>query len=633
MAESLGGNDASSDEYQSLLQSSRISRSLSLACDFYYDPFCEVCFETRDRNVKHEGFCTECVQFLCEDCLMVHRKLQGTRGHEIQLGDEMPKSMADKPPRFSFCDTHLRSRKDKFCPTHKALLCSQCVSSHHNDCRVASVEDACRPIPSSEIDALYDKVRDFKTNLTSVIAELDLNITELGKINADILKEVEDKKVKVMAKLDKLFQEMKTEAESTFQTRISDLGRDSRKLASMIERLDGSLTDIHKLKGNAVEAKVFLQIQDILKDVEQCKSDAETLQLSPLLAKMAFIPDKWLEEFLSSTFKIGTMKFVTSEAEVAITVPEMSFPMSIDKSLTVPQRSGVETLRGASGHQVTELWTPLSMMKAKKVTSYNAKLDDDPVHCTITGMVIMNDGKRLLVDFNNWKIKLFSPDMKPLCSLSLTRYAKPYALAVTGDREAIVSCYNDAIFLIVDISEREMSVKETIKLPFTVRGVTPYRDKLIVTSLSTSPSSVKLIDRSGRVYWSTDIDKNGRPLFTRPWYVSCSDGGAAIVSDNNNILTVMNAETGDIITRCHVKWKGLTGVTADTAGNIYVCYHNTGEVAVLAKDLSREKILLSRKGGLANFPQAIVYHAKDHQLLVSNASEDSSNCIDCFALQ
>ena len=632
MAESLGGNDASSDEYQSLLQSSRISRSLSLACDFYYDPFCEVCFEARNINVKHEGFCTECVQFLCEDCLIVHRKIQGTRGHEIQLGDEMPKSMADKPPRFSFCDTHLRSRKDKFCLTHKILLCSHCLSLHHNGCPVESVEDACRPIPSSQIDALYDKVRDFKTNLTSVIAELDLNITELGKLNADILKEVEDKKDKAMAKLDKLFQEMKTEAESTFQACISDIGRGSKKVANMIKSLDGALTDIHKLKGNAVEAKVFLQIQDILKDVEQCKSDAETLQLSPLVAKMTFIPDKWLEEFLSSTFKIGTMKIDTSEAGIAISVPEISFPMSIYQSLTVPQGSGAETSRGASG-RVTEMWTPLSLMKARKLTRYNTKLDDDALDCTITGMAIMNDGKRLLVDFNNWKIKLFSPDMKPLCSLSLSLYAKPYALAVTGDREAVVNCYNDAILLIVNISEREMSVKETIKLPFTVRGVTPYLDKLIVTSLSTSPSSVKLIDRSGRVYWSSDIDENGRPLFTRPWYVSCSDGGAAIVSDNNNILTVMNAETGDIITGCHIKWKGLTGATTDTAGNIYVCYHSTGQVAVLAKDLSREKILLSRKGGLANFPQAIVYHAEDHQLLVSNASEDSRNCIDCFALQ
>ena len=63
----------------------------------------------------------------------------------------------------------------------------------------------------------------------------------------------------------------------------------------------------------------------------------------------------------------------------------------------------------------------------------------------------------------------------------------------------------------------------------------------------------------------------------------------------------------------------------DTAGNIYVCYYETDEVAVLTKDLSQESVLLPKRNGLSREPRAIVYDVVDHQLFVSNVSDDSRN--------
>ena len=51
---------------------------------------------------------------------------------------------------------------------------------------------------------------------------------------------------------------------------------------------------------------------------------------------------------------------------------------------------------------------------------------------------------------------------------------------------------------------------------------------------------------------------------------------------------------------------------------------------MLTKDLSREKVLLSKRDGLSSSPQAIVYNALDHQFLVSNISPSSKNKVDCI---
>ena len=633
MAESLGGKHAASDEYRRSLQGSRMSDSLNMACDYYYDPFCEICAKARKRNVKHEGFCIDCVQFLCKDCLKVHRNLQAARGHVIQRGDDMPKSMADKPPKFDYCDIHQRIRKDQFCGTHKVLLCSQCVPLQHKGCPVDSVDNACKGVPSSGIDALYDKVSDFKTNLSSVAAQIDLNFTELGKQRVDLLKDAQDMKDKGIAKIEKLFQEMTSEIKSTYKARTFVLGQCKNKLSDVIENLEETLDEINKMKGTTVDTKQFLAIQDILKDVEQCKSDAEKQRPSSMNVKMLLIPDKRMKEFLNTSFKMGSISLDTSQPLVAISVPEISLPMSPARSLRVAQGHSGRAPTGASG-QVASKTTPLSQIKIKIHDSYRVKLDDDKNDCHVYSIAITNDGRRLLADYGNSKIKMFSRDMKSLCSLSLT--TRPWDIAVTGDREAVVNC-DGAKVLILDIYDRKMSIKGTVELPFTVRGLAPYQDKLLVTTVwPTSSASVKLIDQTGTVYWSTHTDQQGRRLFSWPWYVTCYDDGvsaAVIVSDNgNNTLTVLNADTGDVITRRQVEGKRPRRVTTDIAGNIYVCYYRTDEVAVLTYDLSQENVLLSKRDGLSRGPQAIVYNAVDHQLLVSHDSDDSRNTVDCFKL-
>ena len=94
---------------------------------------------------------------------------------------------------------------------------------------------------------------------------------------------------------------------------------------------------------------------------------------------------------------------------------------------------------------------------------------------------------------------------------------------------------------------------------------------------------------------------------------------------------MLNANTADVVNRSETTERNsrrLTGVTTDTDRNIYACYRHTFEVVVLAKDLSRRG-LISPRNGLGRYPQAIVYNAADHQLLVSYYCYSDSNQVDC----
>ena len=302
-------------------------------------------------------------------------------------------------------------------------------------------------------------------------------------------------------------------------------------------------------------------------------------------------------------------------------------------STQLPHTSPAENFPAAAGKsQSARQSVALTQLKGRKLKRYNVKLSDDRKECWITGIAITNDGRRLLVDRKNKKVKLFSRDMQLLSSLPLSDY--PRGIAVISDKEAVVTTANESLVLL-GISGSKMSINDTTRVPYDVEGISKYGEKLVVTSYSPEPASVKLIDKTGRVYWSMSTDDQGQSLFNNPWFVTSDiERNTVTVTDfGNDTLTVVNGDTGDVIKRRSVKYKGLQGVTNGPSGNIYVCYYDTREVAALTGDLAKERILLSQQDGLGDRPLVIAYDKTSGQLITSyDCLSSIENYVDVWEL-
>lgn len=80
----------------------------------------------------------------------------------------------------------------------------------------------------------------------------------------------------------------------------------------------------------------------------------------------------------------------------------------------------------------------------------------------ITGLAITLVGRRLLADYNNKKIKMFSQDMNIITSLSMQDI--PWGIAVTVDKEAVVSVYGETKLFSLDVSDKRMSVRRAYEV-------------------------------------------------------------------------------------------------------------------------------------------------------------------------
>ena len=385
-----------------------------------------------------------------------------------------------------------------------------------------------------------------------------------------------------------------------------------------------------------------MKIQDIVTDTRQITNELRGINKSLRLLSLSFKPDKAIQDFLLPSVTFGSVSKSEAKYDKDIVVKDVVFPCSQYKSskavmvppqqTTPPGMSGQQKQTGNS--QAMGLVVPLSRIKATKQYTHNVKLKDGEGNCYVTGLAITKDRKRILVDINNSKVKMFSHDMKYLSSVSVAD--RPWDIAVITDKEAIVTTANNSL-VTLDISGSQLSIKTTTQLSYSVYGISKYNDKLVVTSPYSYPASVKLIDQTGRVYWSVSYDQQRQPLFSEPCYVSSPGderSSTVIVTDrSNDTLTLLNGDTGEVITGRQLKErKGPAGVTTDTTGNVYVCYCITGEIAVLSGDLSEEEILMSTQDGLSDPPQAIVYDDEAHQLIISYLGFRFCDQVDVFQL-
>ena len=288
------------------------------------------------------------------------------------------------------------------------------------------------------------------------------------------------------------------------------------------------------------------------------------------------------------------------------------------------------------GSHLLRTFSNLATIKSESHQIFNVKISSDKNEAAICDIAVTGEGRRIFCDFDNKKLKIFSPDMHLQSSLTLP--SSPYSVAVLDEKEAVLSTGKDLHF--VDISTNSAFIKRSLKFPYKVFGVTPCEGKLAICCFG-NPRSVRLIDREGNIYWEVSRDVTGKlhRFFRSPGfitnYISDTEGNETVlaVSDaGDSSLTLLDGSTGSVLAVQKLRGTCSEGVTTDLFGNLYICCGETDEVAVWSGDLSNNKILLTSNEGVSNQPWAIAFDQKYNILVISNKETTGGSCnyIDCY---
>ncbi|XP_015686629.1 transcription intermediary factor 1-alpha-like, partial [Protobothrops mucrosquamatus] len=101
-----------------------------------------VCTSCED-NAEANGFCVECVEWLCKTCIRAHQRVKFTKDHTVRQKEEVsPEAVGVTSQRPVFCPYHKKEQLKLYCETCDKLTCRDCQLLEHKEHRYQFIEEA-----------------------------------------------------------------------------------------------------------------------------------------------------------------------------------------------------------------------------------------------------------------------------------------------------------------------------------------------------------------------------------------------------------------------------------------------------------------------------------------------------------
>lgn len=123
-------------------------------------PVCTSC----DEEQQATSFCSDCQEWLCDPCVVAHKRVKLTKDHSVSSRDTsevLDNSAVSAKPKHMFCQVHKKEQLKLFCLTCEMLTCRDCQLTDHKDHKYQYVEETIE----AQKSVLLDGVQVLKTKL------------------------------------------------------------------------------------------------------------------------------------------------------------------------------------------------------------------------------------------------------------------------------------------------------------------------------------------------------------------------------------------------------------------------------------------------------------------------------------
>ena len=282
-------------------------------------------------------------------------------------------------------------------------------------------------------------------------------------------------------------------------------------------------------------------------------------------------------------------------------------------------------------------------IKITRKVPLGIRVFDDECDCQVRGLCSTPDGRIIVADCNNKKIKLFDQN-----GLYLAAHIFPLLhsfqihICVVDNAEVIAHVLEEtgARLYIFDIKDNLFLVKENNQMWHGgfLLSISSCLDKIVKTGTTFGGNAVTLTDRRGEDYWSKSKSTDGQHLFGLPQFSACyleNNKPVIVITDSiKNTIFKLDGETGEILKSIsHDAPPFDVAVDADR-GILYVCKCHIRQVCVYTTDLAidNQRTLLTHVDGLCDMPRYTTFNSFNRTLLISSESLAGGNYLDCYQI-
>lgn len=422
------------------------------------------------------------------------------------------------------------------------------------------------------------------------------------------------------------------ELDTMEKTAVSIIEDDRKFLEDVKKESEEILHQLYTFKGDN-ECELFFHVKTCKQLIEKSMKRVNDIS-SAAQKSFVFNIDKCIENNLRSVVTLGSFEdeqITTPQyATASLTEEPNSVEAALLQSVSALQDTNVNTSKKSS--------TPFSFNDSLSFVKYKSWLsgdfdvseESDTKVCNVTDMCSLNDGKILITDLNNMKLKRLDQFYKLVDSLQLT--GEPACVCAVGPDKVAVSLWENKKVQFVSV-DRQLSLAGTFRTRNYCRGMVYIDNKIYVCSGDkhlSSFGSIEVYNNAGQLQYS--LPRAARALPAVPKRVKVTDDGkhllvTSIRTDNISMLDL----TGNVVNNLSNKdVKTPTGICTDGRGHMFVCGINSNTVAQLSQKDQKIEVILTQKDGVLN-PQGVYFDTKASRLLVSCHRSNRLLAISCFS--
>ena len=551
------------------------------------EQFCSICDPS---PIKAMGWCPECDDFLCSDCLKHHKSYKTSKNHSAMLLEDYKELPTVVQTLKYHCEDH-DELNQMYCPVHNRPCCIRCVLTAHKECSgAAPITDFISNVKSApamlDLEQTLKELGSFVKRLTD---DKEENIQQILIRKKGICEEIHNLRKSLNDHLDQLQETLIRSINKTVDDVTLQLGDVKNRVREIENKASDITLEFNKIKEHASDLQTFLSLPHFISKANDEEKKVEKLGSEGKSNRKSIIFTARIDDIIKIK-SIGDVSVDDINSDVAY-VKEKEKQAQIVGPLT--RRTN-------------------DKINLKLLKEIDVKLGDRSN--IITGCTILDNGKVLFSEYSAGQ-----------CTSRVTLNDR------NGDYIRTVralNIYYEPYYDITSIDTNTIAISTR-----TCIQIANIDTHLIIQNIKNSGLCYGITHCDGKLYYCHEMEGIQRfdfktkfsSLLVPTKYVGRF---SYISSDGNKLFYTFNTET---VSCCDMNGKQIwkfqdtsllrspQGVVVDNQGFVYVAGEKSGNIVVISPDgnSSNEVYQISSPG-------AMCYDKNENKILVCHSLRKAS---------
>ncbi|KAM4873867.1 transcription intermediary factor 1-alpha isoform 1-T1 [Thomomys bottae] len=197
----------------------------------------QVCTSCED-NAEANGFCVECVEWLCKTCIRAHQRVKFTKDHTVRQKEEVsPEAVGVTSQRPVFCPYHKKEQLKLYCETCDKLTCRDCQLLEHKEHRYQFIEEAFQN-QKVIIDTLITKLMEKTKYIKYTGNQIQNRIIEVNQNQKQVEQDIKVAIFTLMVEINKKGKALLHQLESLAKDHRMKLMQQQQEVAGLSKQLE-----------------------------------------------------------------------------------------------------------------------------------------------------------------------------------------------------------------------------------------------------------------------------------------------------------------------------------------------------------------------------------------------------------